>query len=205
MPYQDNNGFELASYKPLQRILDSEKVKNLESRLKVRKPSEDEEQEKLEPTDKDSLEPSAWQPIAAIAIDGSYQSVPVKNGFPSAEYGYVTVAAVWIWLSEIRKLAKQEFIDPVKFRQTEDAAATQSVYAGANILIDEEESVKSSMRKMLFEEFLNEAPFYNKDEPNKETLLYQNYVRYKNKLSFNIYLDIRYKILFNFIKLKHFT
>lgn len=171
MPFQDNNGFELASYKPLQRILDSEKVNNLESRLKVRKPSEGEEQEELELTDKESLQPSAWQPSMVVAIDGSYQAVPVKNGFPSAEYGYVTVASVLILLDKIRELEKAEFINPVEFRKTEVAGTTESVYAGANIVVDDEESAKSSMRKMLFEEFLNEAPFYDKDEPNKETLL----------------------------------
>lgn len=171
MPFQDSNGFELASYKPLQRILDSEKVNNFESRLKVRKPNEGEEQEELELTDKDSLQPSAWQPSMVVAIDGSYQSVPVKNGFPSAEYGYVTVASVLILLDKIRELEKAEFINPVEFRKTEVAGTTESVYAGANIVIDEEESAKSSMRKMLFEEFLNEAPFYDKDEPKKETLL----------------------------------
>lgn len=171
MPFQDNNGFELSSYKPLQRILDSDKVNKLEKRLKVRKPSEDEEQEELQLTKKDSLQPSAWQPSMVVAIDGSYQSVPVKNGFPSAEYGYVTVASVLILLDKIRELEKAEFINPVEFRKTEIAGTTESVYAGANIVIDEEESAKASMRKMLFEEFLNEAPFYEKDEPNKETLL----------------------------------
>ncbi|MEO0075420.1 MAG: DNA double-strand break repair nuclease NurA [candidate division WOR-3 bacterium] len=171
MPFQDNNGFELSSYKPLQRILDSEKVNKLEKRLKVRKPSEDEEQEELQLTKKDSLQPSAWQPSMVVAIDGSYQSVPVKNGFPSAEYGYVTVASVLILLDKIRELEKAEFINPVEFRKTEIAGTTESVYAGANIVIDEEESAKASMRKMLFEEFLNEAPFYEKDEANKETLL----------------------------------
>ena len=171
MPYQDNNGFELASYKPLQRILDSEKVKNLESRLKVRKPSKDEEQEKLELTHKDSLQSSAWQPSMIVAIDGSCHAEPVKNGFPCAEYGYVTVASVLILLDKIRELAKQEFINPVEFRKTEVAGTTESVFAGANMIIDEEESAKASMRKMLFEEFLNESPFYLKDEPNKETLL----------------------------------
>ena len=171
MPFQDSNGFELASYKPLQRILDSEKVNNLENRLKLRKPTEGEGQEELELTEKDSLQASGWQPSMVVAIDGSYQAVPVKNGFPSAEYGYVTVASVLILLDKIRELEKQEFINPVEFRKTEVAGTTESVYAGANIVIDEEESAKSSMRKMLFEEFLNEAPFYDKDEPNKETLL----------------------------------
>lgn len=171
MPFQDSNGFELASYKPLQRILDSEKVNNLEKRLKIRKPSEKEEQEELELTEKDKLESSVWQPSMVVAIDGSYQAVPVKNGFPGAEYGYVTVASVLILLDKIKELAKQEFMSPVEFRKTEVAGTTESVYAGTNIIIDGEESPVASMRKMLYEEFLNEAPFYDKDEPNKETLL----------------------------------
>jgi NurA domain len=183
MPFQDSNGFELASYKPLQRILDSEKVNNLESRLKIRKLTQEELYDVHELTRKDKLDTSLWQPSMVVAIDGSYQAVPVKNGFPNAEYGYVTVASVLILLDKIRLLEKQEFIDPVEFRKTEIAGTTESLYAGTNMLIDNEESAKASMRKMLFEEFLNEAPFYDKNEPNKETLLetYEHLLKIKIK------------------------
>jgi hypothetical protein len=170
MPYSDKNSFELASYKPLQRILDSDKVRNLESRLKVRKGSSGDEKE-FEITERQHLESSAWQPDMVLAIDGSKHDVSVENGFPSAEYGYVTVASVLILLDKIRELEKNDFINPVEFRKTEKAATTESAYPGCNVIVDDEESAKSSMRKVLFEELQIEAPFYEPTESNKETLL----------------------------------
>lgn len=170
MPYQDKNSFELANYQPLQRILDSEKVQKLESRLKVRKRGDGSGKD-FEITEKNQLEESNWQPDMVLAIDGSKQEVPIENGFPSAEYGYVTVASVLILLDKIRELEKNEFINPVEFRKTEKAATTESAYPGCNVVVDNEDSAKASMRKVLFEELGIEAPFYETTEVNKETLL----------------------------------
>lgn len=154
----------------MQRILDSDKVQKLESRLKVRKRGNESERD-FEITEKNQLEQSDWQPDMVLAIDGSKQDVPVENGFPSAEYGYVTVASVLILLDKIRELEKNEFINPVEFRKTEKAATTESAYPGCNVVVDAEESAKASMRKVLFEELKIEAPFYEAIESNKETLL----------------------------------
>ncbi len=116
MPYSDKDIFERATYKPLQRILDSDKVRKLESRLKIRRRG-DGDTEDFEITEKQHLEESIWQPDIVAAIDGSKHEVPVENGFPSAEYGYITVASVLIFLNKIRELEKQEFINPVDFRK----------------------------------------------------------------------------------------
>ncbi len=154
----------------MQRILDSDKVRRLESRLKVRKRGDGSEAD-FEITEKKQLELSDWQPDMVLAIDGSKQDVPVENGFPSAEYGYVTVASVLILLDKIRELEKNEFINPVEFRKTEKAATTESAYPGCNVVVDDEDSAKASMRKVLFEEMEIEAPFYEATESNKESLL----------------------------------
>ncbi len=145
-------------------------MRKLESRLKVRKRGDGSEKD-FEITEKNQLEESSWQPDMVLAIDGSKQDVPIENGFPSAEYGYVTVASVLILLDKIRELEKGEFINPVEFRKTEKAATTESAYPGCNVVVDDEDSAKASMRKVLFEELEIEAPFYETTETNKETLL----------------------------------
>lgn len=170
MPYQDDNSFELASYKPLQRILDSDKVRKLEARLKIRKTTNVGEID-FALVRKSELEPSDWQPDMVLAIDGSKHDLPIENGFPCAESGYVTVASVLILLDKIRELEKQEFINPVEFRKTEKAATTESIFPGCNVIVEDEESALSSLRRVLFEELQLEAPFYEAAETNRETLL----------------------------------
>lgn len=170
MPYSDKNSFELASYKPLQRISDSKKVRSLEARLKIRKLGDESERD-FEITEKNQLEESDWQPDMVLAIDGGPHTLPIENGFPGAECGYVTIASVLILLNKIRELEKNEFIDPVEFRKTEKAATTETVFPGCNVIVEGENSAKASLRRILFEELEIEAPFYETGESNKETLL----------------------------------
>jgi hypothetical protein len=56
-------------------------------------------------------------------------------------------------------LYKEEFIDPKQFRETEKAATIDAVFPGCNVILDEEDSAKSSMRKVLFEELKNNVVF----------------------------------------------
>jgi len=155
MPFEN----EFASYEPLRRILNSEKVQALQNRFKIRKSEENNAEITGNLTSKSQLELSDWQPDMVLGIDGSYQSVKAENGFPGAEFGYVTVASVLILLEKIRKLEEQEFIDPCRFRKTEKASTIDSVYPGCNVIIDNEDSAKSSMRKTLFEEMKSHRVF----------------------------------------------
>lgn len=152
---------EFASYEPLRRILDSPKVRLLQNRLRVRKRDEQENgQEEFEDSiiDKSDLT-SDFIPDYVIAIDGSYQPSKVENGFPGAELGYITTSAVLIIEKSVREFAKQEFIDPKKFRETEKASSIETVIPGCNVVIEGEKSAKASMRKLLFEELQNTRVF----------------------------------------------
>ena len=155
MPFEN----EFASYEPLRRILDNEKVQRLQDRLKVRAIEHDDETVSEEITEKIQVEPSEYQPDMVLAIDGSYQAVKIENGFPGAEIGYVTVASVLILLEKIRELEMEEFIDPKQFRETEKAATIDAVFPGCNVIVDDEDSAKSSMRRVLFEELKNHIVF----------------------------------------------
>lgn len=152
---------EFASYEPLRRILDSEKVKSLQDRLRVRKESEREnDQTEFEGNIIDKAELSSdFSPDYVVAIDGSYQATKAENGFPGAEFGYITISAVLIIEKSVREFAKREFIDPKKFRETEKASTIDTVIPGCNVIIDGEKSAKASMRKALFEELQNTRAF----------------------------------------------
>src|SRR5258706_6634736 len=157
MPFKD----EFASYTPLRRILDSKKVQALQARYKIKIINEKEEKEEFKKylVRKADLPKSKWSPEMILAIDGSRQEAPVDNGFPGAEIGYVTVASVLILIDKIKKLEKNDFIDPKKFRETEKASTIDSVFPGSNVIIDNEKSAKGSMRKALFEELKNSIIF----------------------------------------------
>ncbi|MBU4221095.1 MAG: DNA double-strand break repair nuclease NurA [Euryarchaeota archaeon] len=152
---------EFASYEPLRRILDSPKVRLLQDRLRVRKRGEQENgQEEFEGSiiNKSDMM-SDFIPDYVIAIDGSYQPSKVENGFPGAELGYITTSAVLIIEKSVREFAKQEFIDPKKFRETEKASSIETIIPGCNVIIKGEKSAKASMRKLLFEELQNTRVF----------------------------------------------
>ena len=154
MPFEN----EFASYEPLRRILENEKVIQLQKRMKLRESSES-AQMQLPFINIETLQKSDCIPDMVLAIDGSYQCVPVRNGYPGAEVGYVTVASVLVLMKDIKRLSKKEFIDPKKFRETEKATAFDAVFPGCNIIIDNEKGPINSLRKMIFEQLKNSSAF----------------------------------------------
>jgi len=150
MPFEG----EFASYEPLRRVLENEKVKDLRSRFKIRVEEGEEEEFVDKLLSKNDLPNSNWQPNYLIGIDGSVQSSSVPDtGFPGSEIGYITASGVLILMEKVRQLEDKEFIDPKEFRETEKPSTFDAVFPGCNVIIDEEEDAKSSMRKTLFEQF----------------------------------------------------
>lgn len=170
---------EFASYEPLRRVLDSLKIQALQDRMRVRK-AEASEHESIGDllTDKKDLPQSTIQPDLILAIDGSYMAAKAVNGFPGAEFGYITIASVLIDLKLIKQLATDDFIDPKKFRETEKASTIESVFPGCNIILDSEKCAKSSLRRALFEELKSNVIF-----SEGETLLdtYEHLFRIKQE------------------------
>lgn len=142
---------EFASYEPLRRLIDSEKVKALHGRLKIRKVDENSEDIDDLIIKKSDVETSEIQPDLVLAIDGSNLVAKAENGFPGAEFGYITVASVLIDLKLVSDLEKKSFVNPKKFRETEKASTIDSVFPGCNVILDAEKNAKSSLRRALFE------------------------------------------------------
>jgi hypothetical protein len=143
---------EFASYEPFRRLRESKKVQALEQRFRIRQAEEQTENVESNLTKKSDLSETSLQPDLVLAIDGSFQTAKAENGFPGAEFGYITVASVLLNLKKMGELEKEDFIEPKKFRETENASTLESVFPGCNVILDNEKSAKSSLRRALFEE-----------------------------------------------------
>ena len=149
MPYEG----EFAHYRSIRRLVNNARVKSLMQRARIQNYSSD---ETTLPRIKTSEIPvSEWIPKFVIAIDGSYQRTPVETGYPGAEVGYVTTAAVLMKIAKIRELDSHRPVNPKLYRETENVGSIDTAFPGCNILIDKEKSAKCSLRKMLFE-YLND-------------------------------------------------
>lgn len=155
MPFEG----EFASYEPFRRLRESEKIQALEQRFRIRQPEEQAENIKSNLIKKSDLSETSMQPDLVLAIDGSFLTAKAENGFPGAEFGYVTVASILMDLKKINELEKTEFIAPKKFRETEKASTIESVFPGYNVILDNEKSAKSSLRRTLFEELKSNRIF----------------------------------------------
>ena len=143
MPYEG----EFASYRSINRIAQDDRVKQFLIRSRVMAPS----------ITAPSLNPQEAPPANAIpvsyavAIDGSYADVLVKNGYPGASVGYVTVTSVLLDLLMLERLDEIRPIDPVAFRKTEQADTIDSVLPGSNVLTRDHRTACSAFREELFD------------------------------------------------------
>lgn len=151
MPYEG----EFASYRPLYRIAESERVKALLQKSRVR--SNESDPGSL-PKPVAVPETEAALPDFVVAIDGSNAEVPVKNGYPGAQIGYCTVASVLLDLKRIGDLDAHRPVSPVEFRMTEQLSAADVALPGSNVVTRDHISARDSFRESLFEEFAGEVP-----------------------------------------------
>jgi hypothetical protein len=166
----DNNFVNGQSYEPLRRLLSDSKIQELQSQIRINNNIEDTnwDEETIKLAD---LEHSNWEPKLLIAIDGDYSKSIIQNGYPGAEIGYITVSTVVILLDQVRELEKEQFIDPIKFRETEQPTSIDSLFVGCNVVLQGEDSAKSSMRKILYNEF-EKIRVFNNTETLLETYEY---------------------------------
>jgi len=147
MPYEG----EFASYKPLRRVAESERVRNLLKKAKMITPVQG--ACALAPCQAPSL--NTKLPDYAFAIDGSYAEVDIRNGYPGAKVGYVTVASVLLDLKRIDELDESRPVDPREFRKTEEASTLDAAMPGCNVVTRTHTSALESFREALYENFLD--------------------------------------------------
>ena len=161
MPFQNEH----ASYSPLRRIAQSEKVRRLQARFQkvdTQKTTEDVANAITART----IESHGRRPDLLLAIDGGYMSVEVDTGYPGAEIGYVTIAAVLILMDKLTDVAKSEIINPVEHRKTQKRSSIDTAIPGRGVVLKGEETPGRSMRRTIFEEMATYQVF-----DDSETLL----------------------------------
>lgn len=161
MPYEG----EFAKYRPLKRLAESRRVQNLLKRARIRQPQRVETLA-LPTISGCDIQPSLWQPDWVLAIDGSHHEEPVQTGFPGAEVSYITVASVMLDMAKVRSLDRNRPVSPGEFRKTEHSESIDSAFPGCNVVLDEDISAPSSLRKALYEVFQDTRVF-----PDCESLL----------------------------------
>lgn len=146
MPYDG----EFAQYKPLRRLAESERIKDLLGSYRVQH-AVSVAKTPLTIIARSSLNHDGWIPDWALAIDGSHAEVAIRNGYPGAEASYITVASVLIDLARTRELDQHRPVDPKVFRTLEQAESIDCALPGCNVIYDDEISAKSSFRHALFD------------------------------------------------------
>lgn len=172
MPYEG----EFAKYRSIRRLVENERVKSLVQRARIQDNSSDEVTLPMVKTSE--ILTSEWHLEFVIAIDGSHQETFVETGYPGAEVGYVTTAAVVMDMVKIKELDSHRPINPKLFRETEKVGSIDSAFPGCNIIIDSEKSAKRSLRKTLFET-LDEIRLFEEGESLLET--YEALLEHKPK------------------------
>lgn len=145
MPYEG----EYATYRPLHRITECQRVKGLLARSKPLEIVGD----KYKPCPIDAPPQVPNLPRFILAIDGSCTEVDVKNGYPGAKIGYCTAASVLLDLALVRQLDEERPIDPVEFRKTEQAASIDAALPGSNVVTRRQNSARASFREELYDLF----------------------------------------------------
>jgi hypothetical protein len=170
MPFEGEH----ASYKPLQRLAGSTQVQALLRRAQIKAGAD--ERTPLNAVAHSDLNATPWTPDWVLAVDGSNIEHPVKNGYPSAAVGYVTVASVLLDVAKMRRLDTSRPIDPKEFRTLENAESIDSALPGSNVVIDDELNAVDSFRRTLFELFHTK-----KMSDDSESLLdtYEALLKYK--------------------------
>jgi len=143
MPYEG----EFAGYRPLQRIVETERVQSLLRRSRVCQSKE----EGKGAVPLEAPPPAHGLPSYVVAIDGSNAEVDVRNGYPGAKVGYCTVASVLLNLAEMSRLDKQRPVNPLDFRRTEEASTVDAALPGSNVVTRNHTSAHDSFRESLYE------------------------------------------------------
>lgn len=143
MPYEG----EYAGYRSIRRLVGADAVQQLLKRAKVAPPQADQNR----PVPMLPPDPNTVAPEFVVGIDGSYNEVPVRNGYPGAHVGYCTVASVLINLKLIDQLDEERPVDPKLFRKTEEAATVDAALPGSNVITRNHTSARDAFREAVFD------------------------------------------------------
>lgn len=158
------NEGQLANYKSLHRLANSERIQALLGSYETRARGTTDPSAPLVTM---TAPASDWRPDIVLAVDGSHAEVAIENGFPGAEAAYITVSSVLLDMARMRALDSHRPVDPREFRKIEDADSIDCALPGCNVVCTGTDSAPASLRRKVFEEFV----FRRMDDTGGETLL----------------------------------
>lgn len=90
-----------------------------------------------------------WSAAQVFAIDGSHRPVKVRNGYPGASAGFLSVATIMIDMEKLAQEVSASSINPVTFADVEQAYATTGALPSSNVVWKGLPDARSSFRHAL--------------------------------------------------------
>jgi hypothetical protein len=101
--------------------------------------------------------PNVNNPIKyIIAIDGGYTLVPVKDSFPSSTVTFFQFGALIFSLSDLDSIGEKPFIDPDDMAKLKNIQRLKLTIPTKNILLADQSSLIDSVRRAIYDFFINE-------------------------------------------------
>ena len=91
-----------------------------------------------------------------IAIDGGYSEVSVRKEFPSSTISFFQFGALIFSVDDLNNISKKPFIFPEDISKLKNIQRIKLVLPTKNITLKKEVSLIDSVRKAIFEFFINE-------------------------------------------------
>lgn len=91
-----------------------------------------------------------------IAVDGGFNEVPVRSGFPSATICFYQFGALIFDLDDLESLGSQAFIDPDDIQKLKKIQRIKLTLPVRNVTVKPEKTLKLSIRKTLHRFFMDE-------------------------------------------------
>lgn len=119
----------------------------------------------VESNDRDSiklLNSDIGNPIKHIlAVDGGYTTVEVKRNFPSAQFAFFQFGAVLFNVDDLEELSEKPFIFPEDMQKLHNLQRFKLAIPINNIVSKSESSLKNSIRKSIYDFFMQERDHTN--------------------------------------------
>ncbi|HTU80521.1 MAG TPA: hypothetical protein VMF61_00235 [Candidatus Acidoferrales bacterium] len=110
-----------------------------------------EEKDLIVPDATPGVQPSEWLPHNVVAIDGSWATHEVRNGFPGAEISVNTVVSV---LLRVNEMVTQDRIrrpmDPTVYRKLTPSDPMVTMFPGHNVMVKGTDNARLAFREKVF-------------------------------------------------------
>lgn len=136
-------------------IINDPFIKNFISNCSLPKDSSDIEKGDIDCIE--ALNPDINNPIKYIlAVDGGYTTVEVKKNFPSAQFAFFQFGAVLLNVKDLDDLSVKPYIFPEDMKKLHNLQRFKLAIPIKNIISNSESSLKNSIRKTIYDFFMQE-------------------------------------------------